>query len=215
MRLPRRTTVGGLILLGVLIRLLFMPFSLHVDSRFTGDIATFPWAVRVWNSAERTNYTFLYPPLTYHTISAYLSIVSPLTQDLSDTPIAGPQARFNWIAFPFVFRNLFILKLWYLLPDLGVAFLLWRMYRCQLIQARMALLIWVFNPLLLYDAYFHGQYDVVPVFFVVLSLLALATKTFPFSSYCRSYSFLTRPGRAGSNCSWLAQFPTFYFSFPR
>lgn len=160
-----------IVLSGLLVRLLLMPFSLHVDSRFTGDIATFPRFVQVWNSPERESRNFLYPPLTYSTVSVYLLyLVRPFIQDLLDRPISGLEARFNWVASPYVFRNLFILKAWYLLPDLVIAFLLWRMLRGHPARTRVALAVWAFNPLVLYTAYFHGQFDLVPMFFVVLSL---------------------------------------------
>jgi hypothetical protein len=152
-------------------RLLLMPFSLHVDSRFTGDIASFPNQVQIWNSSEHSSRNFLYPPLAYHTVSAYLLYLArPFAQDLWDKPISGLAARFDWLVSPFVFRNLFILKAWYLLPDLGIAFLLWRMLRRQPARARLGLAVWALNPLVLYTAYFHGQFDLAPILFVILSL---------------------------------------------
>jgi hypothetical protein len=44
------------------------------------------------------------------------------------------------------------------------------MFHDQSHKARIVLLFWLFNPLLLYNAYFHGQFDVYPLFFIVLSL---------------------------------------------
>ena len=158
-------------LLGLLIRVILIPFSMHVDPRFTGDIATMSYVVPIWNSSEPISNSFIYPPLTYDTLSFYLrSLPYSLTQYLWDKPINGLVAQFRWIDSPFVFRNLFVLKAWYLLPDFAIAFLLWRMLRGNLSRAQIGLLAWVFNPLVLYNGYFHGQFDLVPVFFVVLSL---------------------------------------------
>jgi len=161
----------GVISLGLLVRLLLMPFSLHVDPRFTGDVATFSWAAQQWTSAEGTRLTFLYPPLAFHTLSTYLlHLARPFTQELLGKPIHGLEAQLNWLSSPFVFRNLFVLKAWYLVPDLGCALLLWGMLQDRPARARLGLLAWVFNPLVLYTAYFHGQLDLIPVFFAVLSL---------------------------------------------
>jgi hypothetical protein len=150
-----------------------MPFSLHVDPRFTGDIAAIAKAAERWNSAERSgDGFFLYPPLAYHTFSVYLLYLArPMVPKLLDKPIFGLEARYNWLASADVFRNLFVLKTWYLLLDSAVAFLLWQMLRDRPPRVRrVALIAWVLNPLVLYSAYFHGQFDLVPVFFVVLSL---------------------------------------------
>jgi hypothetical protein len=164
----------GVLLLGLIVRMGLMPFTMQVDERFTGDIASFPRQVQLWNSPEREIRSFLYPPLFYYTLSVYLlHLADPFLRELWDKPISGPDAQFNWIASPFVFRNLFVLKAWYLLPDFGVAFLLWQLYRRRPDQqGRVALLAWVFNPLVIYTAYLHGQYDLAPVFFVMLSLWA-------------------------------------------
>jgi hypothetical protein len=129
----------SVVLLGLLIRLLLMPFTLHIDPRFTGDIATFPSAVQVWNSPERASRTFLYPPLFYHTLSAYLRLIQSFVPQLLTMPISGPEAQFNWLSSPLVFRYLLVLKAWYLLPDLAIAFLLWRLWRREPAKARAGL----------------------------------------------------------------------------
>jgi len=165
----------GVTLLGILVRLLLMPFGMSVDSRFTGDIALLVQHVQQWDSAGRANHNFFYPPLIYHTLSRLWFVIRPFTRSL-DKPILGREGQFNWIASPFVFRNLFMLKLWYLLPDLASAFVLWKMLRVQPARARLTLLGWVFNPLVLYTAYFHGQFDLIPVFFVWLSLFTAQKK---------------------------------------
>jgi Gpi18-like mannosyltransferase len=56
------------------------------------------------------------------------------------------------------------------LPDGAIAVLLWHFWRREPAKALVGLLAWVFSPLVLYTAYFHGQYDLIPVFFVALSL---------------------------------------------
>jgi hypothetical protein len=62
---------------GLLLRLGLLPFTMHVDARFIGDIVTFPSAMQTWNGPERQNRSFLYPPLFYHTLSAYLHLTQP------------------------------------------------------------------------------------------------------------------------------------------
>lgn len=177
-RIPLRRQIILLVLIGLLIRLILMPFTMHVDPHFTGDIASFPYSAALWTSPSQGNITYyIYPPLAYHTFAAYmLHIVQPLIRDMVALPIYGTEAQLNWISNPQVFRTLFILKLWYLLPDLGILWLLWKLYKEREKQARLAVLAWAFNPLVLYTAYFHGQFDLAPVFLVVLSLFLAQRK---------------------------------------
>jgi hypothetical protein len=172
----------GIVLVGTLIRLLFMPFTMAVDPRFTGDVTAYVWAVQEWIARETTSFSFLYAPLTYSTFSGWLGIVEPLTR-FPDLSIFGKSAQFEWLAFPYVFRNLFLFKMLYLLPDLGSAIVLWKMLRAKPSRARLAILAWVFNPLVIYTAYIHGQADLIPVFFVWLGLLAAAKKRSAWAAF--------------------------------
>ena len=160
------------LLSGLLVRLVLVPLSMHVDPRFTGDIAVFSTIVQWWSSAEEQSQPFLYPPLANHTLSIFiLRLAQPFAPDLPDQLVFGKDAQLAWIASPHVFRNLFMLKMWYLLADFATAVFLWRMLRDRPTRVRrLALIAWLFNPLVLFTAYFHGQFDLVPTFFVVLSL---------------------------------------------
>jgi hypothetical protein len=182
---PNRFTTA-VILLGLLIRLLLIPFSLHVDPQFTGDIATIPEAVMAWNSPNRANRGyFIYPPLTYYTFSIYiLDVASPFTTDLLNKQIFGLEARYNWLSSPEVFRNVFVLKVWYLLFDLGIMILLWGIFREEPGKARTVLIFWTLNPLVLYSAYFHGQFDLIPLFFVVLSMFFCKKGQATWATFC-------------------------------
>ena len=44
------------------------------------------------------------------------------------------------------------------------------MFRDDQKKARAVLLFWLLNPIIIYNAYLHGQFDIVPIFFVVLAL---------------------------------------------
>lgn len=171
------------VILGLLIRVLLLPFSLHVDQRFTGDIVAFSRLAGNWTSAGAVSRNFLYPPLAYITLDAYINgLMRPFLGDVLDRPIAGAASSFNWLASPRVFRTLFLLKGWYLWADLGIAVVLWRLFREQ-VNGRVALLSWAFNPFILYTAYFHGQFDLVPVFFVLLSLYMVRRGSYGWAAF--------------------------------
>jgi hypothetical protein len=84
--------------------------------------------------------------------------------------VSGFQVLIDWATNPLVFRQLFFLKIWYLIFDFSAAHILWRMFRYDRSKVRIILLFWLFNPIIIYNAYLHGQFDVVPIFFIILTL---------------------------------------------
>lgn len=65
--------------------------------------------------------------------------------------------------------HLLFLKIPYLIFDLLVGFLLFKLFDSKK-EATMALVLWLFNPISLYAIYMMGQFDIIPTFFVVLSI---------------------------------------------
>jgi hypothetical protein len=153
-------------LLGLFIRLLFMPFSMHVDPRFNGDLL----------AINESAFSFLHNPLSATTVYPPLAMYTiGLNQYIWNLPLSiqsllnDPKINIT----PNIFYILFSTKTLYLLFDLMIFFLWLRFYRNDLYKRRLAGLFWLFNPLVIYDAYIHGQYDLIPIFFVVLSLYFL------------------------------------------
>jgi len=152
------------ILIGLLIRLSLMPFTLH------GDLIGINWLARglVYQGylpQERMDY----PPLVYFTAFFFQLLFKPAM------PLFGQwwDATQPWFSGPHLFRYLFLLKSWYLIFDLGVAFLLLRLIVDN--QKRLlAFKFWMINPVVILVCYAHGQYDIVPTFFVALSLYYVA-----------------------------------------
>jgi hypothetical protein len=59
------------------------------------------------------------------------------------------------------------------------------------------LAFWLLNPIIVYDAYFHGQFDVIPIFFTVLAIflagqerLTLAVFFIGIAACFKNYAFL-------------------------
>ena len=155
------------VLLALLIRILWIPFTLHTDLRFTGDIIEFNFKAFTAQSSDVRN--LWYPPIFYFSIRLIQSVISPEGLFFFHLPNQGKEAQIAILSAPEIFRTLTLLKSWYLIFDLGVAFVLWKLMNDE--DKRAALLLWLFCPLVIYNAYFHGQFDLVPVFFVVLGLL--------------------------------------------
>ena len=68
--------------------------------------------------------------------------------------------------------HLVFLKLPYLLFDIPIAFLLAKLFESKR-EKILAFTFWIFNPVNLYATYMMGQFDIIPTFFVILSLYFL------------------------------------------
>ncbi len=66
--------------------------------------------------------------------------------------------------------NLLLLKLPYLIFDLSVGFILLKLFNFSK-KGVWAFTIWMFNPINLYATYMMGQFDIIPAFFIILSVL--------------------------------------------
>lgn len=77
--------------------------------------------------------------------------------------------------------HLLFLKLPYLIFDLLTGLLLYKFFNSEK-QARIAFTLWMFNPVDLYTTYMMGQFDVIPTFFVVLSLYLIGRNKISWSA---------------------------------
>jgi len=155
-----------LIFLGLILRLLLMPFTGHEDLRLiqfaSKDI--FSQGLSSIYITEKS----VYPPPIY--------VFNAIWQKILD-PFLGEHFRF-WLSLPtqssyqdpFAFRYLFLLKLPYLLFDFGILYLLLQWFKSEK-EKRTASLIWFFNPVSLYVTYMFGQFDIIPTFFALWAIL--------------------------------------------
>ncbi len=162
-----------IIVLGTLLRLILAPISFH------SDIAHFDLAGQVISKGYILNLydyqpspPFNYPPAVYFS----LGVVNALT-----TSFEGNSFHNNFLYhYPATLNNwqlnlhLLLLKLPYLIFDLGTLWLLLKIFSTEK-KRFLAVLLWEFNPIVLYATYLIGQFDIIPVFFVTLALY-LATK---------------------------------------
>jgi hypothetical protein len=138
---------------------------MHVDPAFVGDIIAF--GQHAYRGVFEPKSGAILPPYpALANLSAALMIkglvLFSLVPALSCTSM---EACFG----SSIFVTLFALKFWYLLFDLGIFILLMQMRPTG--RARVTtVLFWAFNPLIIYTAYLHGQFDLVPLFFVALGL---------------------------------------------
>lgn len=68
----------------------------------------------------------------------------------------------------FIFNSLGFLKLPYLIFDIGISILLFKLVDPK--RSTAAFVLWLFNPVSIYATYMMGQFDIIPTFFSILSI---------------------------------------------
>jgi len=176
------------LIIGVLIRLILMPITLHPDLWGHSFTAYFFSHEGIFNIYDHllslpqshplvANFgvgdIFIYPPLTYFTLGMFRFAVKPLT-DPNFIPWLMENLG-NIHNYKGLYWHLFIFKLPYLFVDLATGFLLASIFKDKH-KRKLAFVLWIFNPVTLYATFMMGQLDIIPVFFTVLSLYFASRK---------------------------------------
>jgi len=172
--------------IGLLLRLFLAGATLHPDIASIASADSLLWRKKVFNIYDYLQTVpketsvvrvygrnfFTYPPLAYFLLGGLRALFFPfLSKNIFDKLLRGAIA-FAGRGFSF---DLLILKLPYLIFDILILFLLRKIFKQQR-KRFFAFLLWWFNPLVVYTSYMVGQFDVIPVFFVVSSLWAYLKK---------------------------------------
>lgn len=173
-----------LLIVGVMIRLGLASISFH------SDIAAFDFAGLILNQGNIFNlydylpnlplsdpmrnfypiYLFNYPPMVYFFFAGANFLSSIFTDPSFFNPFFSDiiKVMASWQ----LKLHLLLFKLPYLIFDLPIAFFLMKLFD-QRHEKLMAFALWIFNPINIYATYLIGQFDIIPTFFVVSSLVWL------------------------------------------
>ena len=144
-----------------------MPFAMHTDVRFVGDLIGINKGAYGFVFEQKP---FLYPPLAAFTAVLFQQILRPLIAPFFQWPYLGAEARILVLSQPYLFRVLFAFKSFHLVFDFLILYFLAWMFYIESDRIRNILLFWLFNPIVIYNTYLHGQIDLMPLFFIVLGL---------------------------------------------
>jgi len=169
-------------LIGFLLRLVLAIFTFHSDIRALNLGAFLIAKEGVFNIYEYLQHVptnnplisvfrvdlFLYPILAYFVPAVFMWILAPLYDFSIQTKflISTPELFGNLA----IYRHLLLLKIPYFFFDLPLAFLLTKLFDDEK-KKKMAFLLWLFNPVTLYATFMIGQFDIIPTFLVILSLV--------------------------------------------
>ena len=123
---------------------------------------------------------FVYFPLTYLTLGGYQTIAAPILGNGFDSWLANADS-FSIVGDPNIFKYLFVLKLPYLILDVGVAFMLLKYFDDRKL-GRKAFTLWLFNPFTIFIIYAFGNIDIFPVALVLASLLFLKKERYSLAA---------------------------------
>lgn len=171
-------SIKKIIVIGLLLRFILMPVAGHWDLIALNNIAS----DLVHNGFKSQNFYYSYlancPPLTYLTLAVWQIIIKPFV---------GPDF-YEWLARPLLevfyaphaFRYFFLLKIPYLVFDIGILFLLLEFFKNDTQATRkLAAFLWAFNPVVLYATFSWGAVDIIPAFLLLLAVV-LVKKKKPF-----------------------------------
>ena len=164
----RMGTALRILMIGYLIRVFAMPLFGSVDA------ATTIWVSTVLADQGKLILSNDPPPIFYiHALllTLFRPFYPPNILDIvrSNSGFTPPALFLGiMLAEPGIAGVLFVLKIPYLVADFATAMLLARFPKTP--DGAISLLkAWVFNPVVIYVSYFIGQFDIVPVFFMVLA----------------------------------------------
>lgn len=162
-----------LFIFAIIIRLILTPLFYHPDIKSQNFHFQFlsQGKINVYQFIDENKQnlpyrdTFNYLPLTYLGFGLGQILLRPLF----------PLDFFKWINdwgpfqnnYPNLYYFMLVLKIPYIFFDLGIGYLLYKIYNKKILS------IWLFNPLSLYLIYVLANFDIVPVFFSVLSFYFL------------------------------------------
>jgi len=186
--------------LAVLLRLILMPFFSHVDlySEYRRVFYVLENGLFIDNSYRFVTYSieFVFAAFSQLFISVndglfHLEDPSKSTSTLND--------YFFFLNDSNIFRHLFFFKLPYLIFDIATAVTIWR-FIDNPIHKRIALLLWLFNPITIFATYIFGRFEVFSLFFLAATALQLkkdrllfASVLFGLSLQCREINLIYAP----------------------
>lgn len=116
---------------------------------------------------------FVYFPLTYLTVGGYQAIVSPILGSGFDSWLADASSS-SVVSNPKIFKYLLVLKFPYLILDILIAFILYKMAGKKALPAgRQAFILWLFNPFTIVIIYVFSNIDIFAVLLTLISFLLI------------------------------------------
>lgn len=158
-----------IIILGLILRIILSLTTFHPDVQvfnLAGKIVASGNILNLYDFSSNLG-VLNYPPLIYlfHGIfNFFFGTILHLTQ--MNQFLQNSSSNYGNFAFNI---NLLLLKIPYISFDLCIGYILFKLFE-QTNKGKLAFTLWMFNPINLYATYMMGQFDIIPTFFIILSL---------------------------------------------
>lgn len=141
-----------ILIAGIVLRIVLSSATFHPDMlafKLGGDIIAEGKILNLYDFSNKDIAVLNYPP-----------------------PIFWFHGVFNILLGPILGTGLLV-KIPYLIFDLLIAFLFLKIFTLRS-EKILAFSLWMFNPIALYSTYMMGQFDIIPTFFILLSIYFVA-----------------------------------------
>ncbi len=196
------TMLWKFLLIGLLIRFLFMPFACHAD------LLSEYWRAHMLAYHFELAHPYSFIDILHGIMLFGLKWLMPGNIDLYFHPwgysadiIArieevawGTASVNNWLTFisqDAIFRILFLFKLPYLVFDLAAAFLCLHIFEKDGRGIKI-FICWMLNPVIIYSAYIFGRFDVIILFFILMIFYSIKHWNIRIGSLFLGLSILSR-----------------------
>ncbi|CAG0958154.1 hypothetical protein METP3_00658 [Methanosarcinales archaeon] len=177
------------LLIGLLIRFIFMPIALHADL-----ISTYHRSYMILNGNAIPAYYTLVQIIQASFLALYQFIL-PLDQLLMwpTNEMSVPESHWLnvFVENDSVYRALFLFKIPYLFFDMASAIILLHLLD-EKKRGMLALKFWMINPIGIFAVYIFGRYETIPIFFVLLSLYFAKKNRIYISMFLLSIAIIER-----------------------
>ena len=163
--------------IGILIRLAFMPFTLHFDA-----YQIYSRAAEAAYGNEWFGFTSQFLIQMFHNL--WLLLIRPLLphsagiwSDTASTIGVGASREDyeRFLAYDQLYRLIFLLKLPYVIADLVCAWVLTRLVAPA--QRVAVAAFWLLNPLVIFSSAIYGRHDALAILLVLLALYVVRQRT--------------------------------------
>ncbi len=173
-----------LVLLAILLRLILMPFFLHMD--LLSEFKRVNYAVENLSFYPGFNRIITFwIECAFYSITQLFVVNEELLLFLPD-PLHSTSTTTQHFIFagdPHIFRHLFVFKIPYLVFDLLSAWLIWQYFKGSTWR-NVALLLWLFNPVTIYASYVFGRFEIISIFFLITTALSLKQHRVLLAALC-------------------------------
>lgn len=178
--------------LGVLLRLILMPFFAHVD--------LFSEYRRVFYVLDNGLFFDNAHRVVVFNVELLFAWASQLFIPISDELFHLPDPKQSvaslvdyrfFLNDPNIFRHLFFFKLPYLLFDIATATVIWK-FIDKPGNKKIALILWLFNPVTIFAFYIFGRFEVISLFFLAATALQLKRHRLLLATFMFALALLSR-----------------------